>query len=309
MARGVALSVFSSVLFALLYYYASLMTPMNGEVVFGWRMLLTMPCLSLFLLYSGDWRLVTALFTQLKTRPVMWIGLPLSSALMAVQLWIFMWAPINGRGLAVSLGYFMMPLVLVLVGRFLYQERPTRLQWLAVVCAALGVGNELWHAGGVSWETMVVAIGYPLYFVWRRWLGNDNLGGLWCDMLLMLPVAAWFVFATDSPMAAFDERPLLYLLVLGLGMISALALACYILASRRLPFSLFGLLGYVEPVLLVVVSLVLGETIVGKEWITFIAIWAAVALLILEGVRKMLAFRRYPFRQSAHHQAPGSHGS
>ncbi|GAA3721527.1 EamA family transporter RarD [Oceanisphaera sediminis] len=295
MTKGVALSVFSSVLFALLYYYASLMTPLSGEIVFGWRMLLTMPCVGLFLLYSGDWRLVISLFSQLKSRPLLWIGLPLSSALVGVQLWIFMWAPINGRGLPVSLGYFMMPLVLVLIGRFVYQERPTRLQWLAVACAAVGVSNELWQAGGISWETLVVAIGYPLYFVWRRWLGTDNLGGLWCDMLLMIPVAAWFVLSIDAPLAAFGERPLLYLLVLGLGMISALALVCYILASRRLPFSLFGLLGYVEPILLVVVSLVLGESISDAEWPTYIAIWIAVGLLVLEGVRKLLAFRRYPF--------------
>lgn len=295
MTKGVALSVFSSVLFALLYYYASLMTPLNGEIVFGWRMLLTMPCVGLFLLYSGDWRLATALLAQLRTRPLFWLGLPLSAALVGVQLWIFMWAPINGRGLPVSLGYFMMPLVLVLIGRFVYQERPTRLQWLAVACAAVGVANQLWQVGGVSWETLVVAIGYPLYFVWRRWLGNDNLGGLWCDMLLMLPVAAWFVLSNDAPLAAFGERPLLYLLVLGLGMISALALVCYILASRRLPFSLFGLLGYVEPVLLVLVSLILGESISAAEWPTYIAIWIAVGLLVLEGVRKLLAFRRYPF--------------
>lgn len=295
MTKGVALSVFSSVLFALLYYYASLMTPLSGEIVFGWRMLLTMPCVGLFLLYSGDWRLATALLAQLRTRPLLWLGLPLSAALVGVQLWIFMWAPINGRGLPVSLGYFMMPLVLVLIGRFVYQERPTRLQWLAVGCAAVGVANQLWQVGGVSWETLVVAIGYPLYFVWRRWLGNDNLGGLWCDMLLMLPVAAWFVLSSDAPLAAFGERPLLYLLVVGLGMISALALVCYILASRQLPFSLFGLLGYVEPVLLVVVSLILGESISAAEWPTYIAIWIAVGLLVLEGVRKLLAFRRYPF--------------
>ncbi len=295
MTKGIALSVFSSVLFALLYYYASLMTPLSGEIVFGWRMLLTMPCVGLFLLYSGYWRLVVALFAQLRTRPMLWLGLPLSAALVGVQLWIFMWAPINGRGLPVSLGYFMMPLVLVLIGRFLYQERPTRLQWLAVACAAIGVANELWQAGGISWETLVVAIGYPLYFVWRRWLGTDNLGGLWCDMLLLIPVAAWFVFSVDAPFAAFGQRPLLSLLVLGLGMISALALVCYILASRRLPFSLFGLLGYVEPILLVVVSLVLGESIAAEEWPTYIAIWIAVGLLVLEGVRKLLAFRRYPF--------------
>lgn len=295
MGKGLALSVFSSVLFAFLYYYASLMQPLSAEVVFGWRMLLTMPCAGLFLLYSGDWRLVKALFSELKSRPVLWFGLPLSAALVGVQLWIFMWAPINGRGLPVSLGYFMMPLVLVLIGRFLYQERPSRLQWAAVCFAAVGVTNELWQAGGVSWETLVVAIGYPAYFVWRRWLGSDNLGGLWVDMLLIVPVAAWFVLSIDMPFAAFDQRPVLWLLVLGLGMVSALALVCYILASRRLPFSLFGLLGYVEPILLVVVSLILGESIKAEEWPTYIAIWLAVGLLVVEGVKQLLAFRRYRF--------------
>ncbi|MGB5855133.1 MAG: EamA family transporter RarD [Oceanisphaera sp.] len=295
MSKGVALSVFSSVLFAFLYYYASLMQPLSGEVVFGWRMLLTMPCVGLFLLYSGDWRLVKALFSELKSRPLLWVGLPLSAALVGIQLWIFMWAPINGRGLQVSLGYFMMPLMLVVIGRFLYQERPSRLQWAAVFFAAVGVGNELWQAGGISWETLVVAVGYPLYFVLRRWLGSDNLGGLWVDMLLIVPVAAWFVVSVDLPLAAFELRPVLWWLVLGLGMVSALALVCYILASRRLSFSLFGLLTYVEPILLVVVSLILGETIKPEEWPTYIAIWLAVGLLVIEGVKQLLSFRRYRF--------------
>ena len=295
MTRGVALSVFSSVLFALLYYYASLLRPLSGEVVFGWRMLLTLPCVGVFLLYSGEWRLVASLFAQAKRRPLLWFGLPLSAALVGVQLWIFMWAPINGRGLQVSLGYFMMPLVLVVIGRFVFQERPSHLQWAAVACALLGVTNEVWQAGGISWETLVVALGYPVYFLLRRRLGTDNLGGFWVDMLLILPVAAWFVLSIDQPFAAFSERPLLWPLVMGLGMISALALVCYIVASRRLPLSLFGLLGYVEPVLLVFVSLLLGESINDGEWPTYIAIWLAVGLLVLEGVKRVLTFRRYPF--------------
>ncbi|ART79498.1 EamA family transporter RarD [Oceanisphaera avium] len=304
MVRGIALSVFSAVLFSFLYYYASLMWPLSGEVVFGWRMLLTMPCVGLFLLFSGDWRHIAAIYTDLKHRPKLWWGLPLSAALVGVQLWIFMWAPINGRGLPVSLGYFMMPLVLVVIGRFFYQERPTRIQWMAVGLAAIGVSNEVWQAGGVSWETLVVALGYPAYFVWRKSLSTDNLGGLWCDMLLIMPVAAWFVLSVEQPFAAFAERPVLWPLVIGLGTVSALALVCYILASRLLPFSLFGLLGYVEPVLLVVVSLILGETIQASEWPTYIAIWLAVGLLILEGVRRIYLFKRYPFDASLSSNEP-----
>ena len=298
MTRGVALSVFASMLFALLYYYASLLHPLNGEVVFGWRMLLTLPCVGLFLLYSGEWRLVAELLARAKRQPVLWFGLPLSAALVGVQLWIFMWAPINGRGLQVSLGYFMMPLVLVVIGRFVFQERPSRLQWTAVGFAALGVINQVWQAGGVSWETLLIALGYPLYFLLRRRLGTDNLGGFWFDMLLILPVAAWFVLASEQPFSAFSARPLLWVLVLGLGMISALALVCYIVASRRLPLSLFGLLGYVEPVLLVFVSLLLGESINDGEWPTYIAIWLAVGLLVLEGVKRLLTAKLYPFDAS-----------
>lgn len=295
MSKGIALSVFSATLFAFLYYYASLLWPLSGEVVFGWRMLLTMPCTGLFLLYSGDWRYIVTIFRDLKHNTLLWWGLPLSAALVGVQLWIFMWAPINGRGLPVSLGYFMMPLVLVVIGRFVYQERPSRMQWTAVALAVFGVTNEIWQAGGISWETLVVAIGYPAYFVWRRRMGTDNLGGLWCDMLLIMPVAAWFVLSVAEPFSAFAERPLLWPLIVGLGSVSALALVCYILASRLLPFSLFGLLGYVEPILLVVVSLILGETIKASEWPTYIAIWLAVGLLVLEGVKRLYMFRRYPF--------------
>lgn len=66
---------------------------------------------------------------------------------------------------------------------------------------------------------------------------------------------------------------------------------CYILASRLLPFSLFGLLSYVEPVLLVIVALLLGETINANQWLTYIPIWLAVMLLVLEGAHHLLRRR------------------
>lgn len=72
-----------------------------------------------------------------------------------------------------------------------------------------GVGNELYQAGGVSWPTLVVALGYPLYFILRRRFGTDNLGGLWCELALMLPAAAWFAFG-DGGAAALQINAELY---------------------------------------------------------------------------------------------------
>ncbi|MEE4632673.1 EamA family transporter RarD [Pseudomonas alliivorans] len=290
MYKGVVLSVLASVLFGVMYFYTSLMKPLDGQEIFGWRMLLTVPCATLFMLFSGDWKLVRALAARLRRQPALFFGLLLSSVLLGAQLLIFMWAPLHGRSLEVSLGYFLLPLSMIMTGRVVYGEHLSYLQKIAAAFAAIGVGHELWRLGSFSWETLLVAGGYPLYFVLRRRLKTDNLGGLWFDMLFMLPIGLWFI-ANGHPLA-IQQTPLLYLLIPVLGIISASALVSYIIASRLLPFSLFGLLSYVEPVLLVGVALLLGESISRDEMLTYIPIWIAVGVLILEGAKHMLAQRR-----------------
>jgi len=288
--KGVVLSVLASTLFGVMYFYTSLMTPLDGEEIFGWRMLLTVPCATLFMLVSGDWRRVREVAVRLRQQPLLIFALLLSSVLLGAQLLIFMWAPLHGRSLEVSLGYFLLPLSMILTGRVVYGEHLSYLQKVAAVFAMIGVVHELWRLGSFSWETLLVAGGYPLYFVLRRKLKTDHLGGLWFDMLLMLPIGLWFI-ANGHPQA-IQQAPLLYLLIPLLGVISASALVSYILASRLLPFSLFGLLSYVEPVLLVGVALLLGESIGREEWLTYLPIWMAVVVLMIEGAKHMLAQRR-----------------
>ncbi|MFA0996978.1 MULTISPECIES: EamA family transporter RarD [Pseudomonas syringae group] len=290
MYKGVVLSVLASVLFGVMYFYTSLMKPLDGEEIFGWRMLLTVPCATLFMLVSGDWRRVRDLAARLWQQPLLIFGLLLSSMLLGAQLLIFMWAPLHGRSLEVSLGYFLLPLSMIFTGRVVYGEHLSYLQKVAAAFAMIGVGHELWRLGSFSWETLLVAGGYPLYFVLRRKLKTDHLGGLWFDMLLMLPIGLWFI--SNGHPYAIQQAPLLYLLIPLLGVISASALVSYIVASRLLPFSLFGLLSYVEPILLVGVALLLGESIGRDEWLTYLPIWLAVVVLMIEGAKHMLAQRR-----------------
>ncbi|MGN8248006.1 EamA family transporter RarD [Pseudomonas sp. SMV7] len=292
MSKGIFSSVMASCLFAVMYFYTSLLSPLDGEEIFGWRTLLTLPCLTLFMLVSKDWKRVGELLARVKRTPLLALGMLGTSWLMGVQLWLFLWAPLHGRSLEVSMGYFLLPLAMVLTGRLVYGERLSRLQKVAVACAALGVGHELFQHGSFAWETLVVTIGYPIYFVLRRRCRTDHLGGLWCDMCLLLPWALYFVIQGPLSAADLQAHPGLYALIPVLGAISASALIAYVLASRLLPFSLFGLLSYVEPVLLVGVALLLGETIGPDQWLTYLPIWAAVLVLILEGIRHLLRQRR-----------------
>lgn len=292
MSKGIVLSVLASSLFGVMYYYTSLLWPLSGAEIFGWRMLLTLPCMTLFMCLSGDWRLVPAIVMRLRGQPRLWWALLASSALVGVQLWLFLWAPLNGHSLDVSLGYFLLPLTMILTGRVVYGEHLSYLQKIAAALATFGVANEVYRVGGFSWTTLVVAIGYPLYFVLRKRVGTDNLGGLWIDMLLLMPVALWFVQSGEHGFDVASHRPALYTLIPLLGALSALALISYILASRMLAFSLFGLLSYVEPVLLVCVALLLGESISAGQWLTYLPIWLAVLVLIAEGVKHLTRQRK-----------------
>jgi chloramphenicol-sensitive protein RarD len=283
-STGVAQSLAASVLFAAMYYYTSLLSPLSGEQIFGWRMVLTVPILAALIMAWKAWGQVRALAARLRSEWKLWLALPVSSTLIGVQLWLFLWAPLHEQALAVSLGYFMLPISLLLIGRIVYRERLSRWQNLAALSACVGVAHELYQVGGFPWTALQVALGYPLYFMLRRAMATNNLAGLWFDMLLTLPVAVGFIVAGSDWGSTFDTSPQLYWLIPGLGLMSAFAVAFYILASHHLKLGLFGLLGYVEPVLLVVVALLLGERLAADDWMTYAPIWLAVGILAVEGV-------------------------
>ncbi|MCU4367720.1 EamA family transporter RarD [Acinetobacter courvalinii] len=283
MVKGIAYSVLASITFGVLYFYTQLLGALDSEQTFGWRIIATLPVLTLFMWLTGDLIHIKTIFKRIFKKPILLLFLMTTSVLTSAQLWLFLWAPMHGRGLQVSLGYFLLPLVLVLAGSFLYGEKLSKFQYVAVSFAVFGVGHEIWRLGSMAWETALVALGYAAYFILRKKIQTDNLGGFWWDLLIILPVAIFLTLTGDASFAKFLEHPGLILVVIGLGLLSAIGLGSYILASRYLPLIIFGLLGYLEPVLLALASLLMGEKIGAEEWLTYIPIWLAVLVLVIEG--------------------------
>ncbi len=280
-----------------MYYYATWLEPLGGEQIFGWRILLTAPLLTLLIVATRQSHQIVTLWQRLRARPALWLVMPVSAALLGVQLWMFLWAPINGYALDVSLGYFLLPLTLVLTGRWVFGERLSRWQQVACALAAIGVLNELLFAPRVAWPAFVVALGYPVYFALRRHLRTPPLAGMWLDMLMCAPLGLAFVLTGQGSGQFMADGG--WLLVLGLGVLSATSLACMIAATARLSLGLFGLLSYAEPVLLVLVALALGERIAPAQWPTYIAIWSAIVVLVAAGVRDVMGRARAGRRRRA----------
>ena len=291
MKQGVALSVLSSVLFATLYYYATVLEPLSGASIFAWRIVLALPVLVLLISRARHWKAVHDIHLRLRNDWKLWLNLIACSLLLGTQLLLFMWAPLHGYAMDVAMGYFLLPFSMVIVGRVLYGERLSGFQKAAVTMAVIGVTHELLRVGSFSWATAVTMLGYPPYFILRRRVSMNSLVGLWFDMLLLTPIALWMLLSQDTSVwMQFSSRPSLWLLVPLLGAISSTALVCYLAASRRLPLSVFGILGYVEPVLLFWVAfLLLGEPVTAESLGTYLPIWVAVLLMAMEGG---LAWRR-----------------
>lgn len=283
--RGIALSVAATTLFALLSVYTRMLHPLDGLDIFAWRIVWTVPGALLLVVLRGRGPHFRQILSATWCKPWRALMLLLTAGLLGAQLWLFMWAPLHGRMLEVSLGYFLLPLTMVLVGRFYYRERLVPLQWLAVAFAAVGVAHELWVTHAFSWPTLLVALGYPPYFVLRRKLGGDSLAMFAVEILLLLPVAVPIIALSAGAQAAL-RQPLLWALLLpGLGALSTVALASYQKASHLLPMALFGILGYVEPVLLVLFSVtLLGESVSVQQLGTYVPIWMAVVATAVHSV-------------------------
>nr|WP_319556512.1 EamA family transporter RarD [uncultured Vibrio sp.] len=278
------LNIIGSALFAAMFAYTSLLGELDGEEIYGWRIFITVPLLTVFILANGNWHQVVAIFERMLQCDLTFILTRfIASFLIGIQLWLFLWAPMNGYGLAVSLGYFIMPITLVLVGRLAFNDQMSRFQKLACVFAILGILNQMVISQTLAWPTLVVCLGYPIYFWLRQKTNTNNIGGVWFDMMLSLPISLYFIFDSGHIIQELNITSDLLWLILGLGLISTLALAFQSLSAPHLNLSLFGLLVYVEPVLLVLVAVLLGESITAKEWPTYIAIWLAVFVLMIEG--------------------------
>lgn len=284
---GVALAILSNLLFGVLYAYSSFLAPLSGTQVFIWRMLAMWAALIGYLLISG--RLGLHLDKLKALRTVQWARLLLPTPIFLSQFWLFMWAPVNGQGVQTAMGYFLFPLMMVVFGCVLFGEKLSRLQWLAVGFAAVGVGSEIVRTQSVSWATLWVCGTYPVYYILRRLQGIGAITGLLVDLTIFAPFAvAYLLFVAPSSLGLVGSSSFFIMMLAGLGMLSVLAMKTNVDASQMLPVNVYGMMSYIEPALLFILAItVLGNPFESAMIYSYGLIWLGIACLIAHGIRQL----------------------
>nr|WP_255771880.1 EamA family transporter RarD [Microbulbifer guangxiensis] len=223
--------------------------------------------------------------------------LALSTLLIGSNWLVFIWAITNAHLLDASLGYYINPLINVLLGVLFMGERLRPLQWLAVALAAIGIGHELWQFGELPLVALFLALSFGFYGLVRKRAPVESLTGLGIETLYMLPVALLYLLWSDSPTSnlADNSWQLNSLLVLA-GPVTLLPLLLFNIAARRLNLSTVGFLQYLAPTLmLLLATLAFGEPFNQAKLVTFAFVWIGLALYTIDALaqrRRQRALRR-----------------
>jgi chloramphenicol-sensitive protein RarD len=193
----------------------------------------------------------------------------------------------NGHVVEGSLGYFINPLVNVLLGVALLSERLTRAQWTAVALAAIGVAYLTIVAGSPPWIALALAFSFGFYGLIRKVVKVESLPGLAVETLLLLPFAMAYLFWCESAGsgALGHAGPAVTALLIGSGPLTAIALFLFAYGARLVPYSTVGVLQYIAPTLQLACGVfVLHERFERTRAVGFALIWAALVIYAGEGL-------------------------
>jgi chloramphenicol-sensitive protein RarD len=281
--RGVAFGVAAYGLWGVLPIYFKAIAAVAAVDIVAHRILWSLPFLALLLFVSRGWGEAVQAVRRRRTLALLLV----TAVLIAINWLLYVYAVTSGHILAGSLGYYLNPLVNVLLGRFILKERLSWLQWSAIAIAAAGILALVGGALDQLWISLTLAVTFATYGLLRKIALVEPIAGLAIETALLFPLAIGWLgwrLATGAPSfgAGGTETTLLVLA----GVVSTTPLLLFTAAARRLPYSTLGMLQFLAPTLQFLCAVWLyGEPFGRAHAIAFGAIWTALALYMVALIR------------------------
>lgn len=263
--------------------YFKLVGDINVYTIIAHRVVWSALFVALFLLVLGRWNEIVPVFKSQKSMGL----LVLSTLTITVNWTLFVWAIDNNMVLAVSFGYFINPLVNVLLGMVLLGERQNKLQATAIGIALVAVAIQAFGLGGLPWVSLALAFSFAFYGYFRKTVGVGAAPGLLIETTLLVPFAlAFLVWAGPlNPLPASDASINYWLLLMLCGPITAVPLILFSIGARRLRLTTIGIFQYIAPSIQFVLAVwMLGEPLSQTRLISFVLIWVSLAVFTYDSL-------------------------
>jgi chloramphenicol-sensitive protein RarD len=282
--EGLAAGLGAFCIWGLAPLYFKLLGHVGADEIIAHRVIWSMVFLGLVLLVRERGRF----YAGIRVKPRVLAALTLSAIFIAINWLVFVHAINSGRVLSTSLGYFINPLVNVLLGMLIFRERLGGLQTIAVVLAFLSTAWMTLRVGRLPWIALVLAFSFALYGVVRKKTEVGPLVGLFWETLLATPLALlWLFWLADRGTLGFDlASPGEAVLLVGTGLVTLVPLVLFATGVRRLDLSTIGLMQYLAPSMTFVLAVFLfDEPFTPDHAVTFACVWTALVLFTIGGWR------------------------
>ncbi|CCQ11239.1 Protein rarD [Pseudoalteromonas luteoviolacea B = ATCC 29581] len=283
--KGYLLAIGAFLMWGLAPIYFKQLVHIDALEILLHRVVWSVLFIILILLALGTLPKVLAVFKQ----PKLMLLLTLTAALLGFNWGLFIWAVNNHHMLDASLGYYINPLLNVLLGMVFLGERLRKWQGVAVLLAFTGVLIQLISFGSFPTIAFALAGSFAVYGLLRKKLSVESLPGLLIEALLMLPVAilywTWMMPSATSNLLVNDLWT--NTLLISAGIVTTLPLLCFTGAAKRIPLSTLGFFQYIGPSLMFILAVVFyGEVFSAERIVTFACIWSALAIFSWDSLRQ-----------------------
>lgn len=285
--RGGIVAFGAFFLWGLLPLYWKLLAEVNSVEVLCNRMVWSFATMLPILLALGRMGEVFSIFKDKKNL----LTLTCSSLILATNWGIYIWAVNSGHVLEASLGYFITPLLNMMLGIIFFKERPTTTGWISLVLAVVGVAYQLFTLRYFPWIAFVIGGTFSVYSFLRKVVKVEALPGLFVETIIFFPLAAAaLIIQAARGFTAFSKVDVITdLLLIASGLVTTLPLVAFAYGARRITMTTLGLLQYVTPSLAFLLGIfVFHEPLNVNGLITFILIWTALALYTWDNIHRRL---------------------
>ena len=233
--------------------------------------------LAIILTFSQSWKSFRQEFSKPRT-----ILLHLASSLMIGANWlIYVWAVNSNQVVESSMGYFLNPLLTIVLGVLVFHERLRSIQWFSVALAGVGIVVLALVHGRIPWVALSLALTFGLYGLLKKLAPIQATFGLFLETIyLLLPAIAYLAFGLKSGNSAWTSVPIsTHLFLVGTGLVTMIPLLLFALACARIPLSQLGFMQYITPTIQFLLGVFLyHEPFLRPMQISFACIWIALAL-------------------------------
>lgn len=282
---GVASALGAYLIWGFLPLYFLLLMPTDAWEIVAWRILLAFVFCLILLTVTRAW----PAFVRIVRQPRLLLLTAVAGVFIYVNWQVYILATLTGHVIETSLGYFINPIVTVLLGVLVLRERLRLTQWIAIGISVVAVGVIVVGYGAFPWVALTLAFSFGFYGLIKKQVGPrvDAVGGLTLESFWLVPVAIvqLIVVASTSGITMGSAGPLHTVLLSLAGIITAIPLLLFAAGARRVPLTVIGLLQFIAPVLQFIIGAwVLGEPMPLERWIGFGLVWVALIVLSVDSV-------------------------